>query len=129
MSKTTDALAVGGGLLLGIVYIAISLAIPVLTIAGGIWFYNNVINDDEPTYTSQVQQADKLSATERQAYMDSCMSESGEASYCRCTLDHLEDRYTGSEIRGFGEASVDSIPQPLWDAVEACYHLADINEL
>lgn len=126
MSKTTDGLAIGGGILVVILYIVISLAIPVLTIAGGIWFYNSVIKDDDPT--TQVQQ-DKLSATERQTFINACMAESGEASYCRCTIDHLEARYTGSEIRNMGEASLDNIPQPLWDAVEACYHLVDLTEV
>lgn len=94
--------------------------------------YEAVTRDDTVGNYSREewQPADRLTAVERKAYMDSCTSESGEASYCRCTLDYLEDNYTPNQIRDMGnETTPDSLPQGLWDAVEHCYHLVNVNEL
>lgn len=100
-----------------------------LAVFGGIGVFGFVLSaisdSNEQTSSSQIikdlQPVDKLSGVERESYMRTCVSESGEQTYCQCTLDYLEDNYSVARIRQMGnEVTGDSLPPELWQAIDAC---------
>lgn len=107
------ALAIIGGLFI------------ILMIVGAIMYNEEAKNSYEPVDFTP---SDRLSGVEVQAFMNSCVGEGGDAAYCRCTLDHLQENSTPAEIRAMGEnTTADYLPPEMWDAVYACSHL--ITEL
>ena len=122
----------GGIIGIGIflVTIVVSLFFAALPIAGGIWLYNTLTEDEQTsTYKvddAEIQQdyADTLTVYERQSYMSTCnpSGQSGsQQSYCQCTLNHLEANNSVQRIRQMnGEVTDEYVPPEAWAAIEAC---------
>jgi len=115
-----------------VAYLAVSLLFAAIPIAGGIWLYNT-LTEDEQTSTYKVDDAEirqdytapeTLTVSERQSYMENC-NPSGQPgnkqSYCQCTLSHLETNNSVARIRQMEAQITDEyVPPELWAAVEAC---------
>ncbi len=59
---------------------------------------------------------------DKQLFMDGCVGEEANYTYCECTYDYLEDEY-GKEgiVELAGEyLSTDEVPDEMLDAIKAC---------
>lgn len=94
--------------------IVVSLAIPVLIIAGGIWVYNSLSEDEvAPQTTTQTTSYQTFDDTEvehksdyigqeyESLFVDGCVGAGASQSQCQCAFNYLDDNMTNTEFIEF----------------------------
>jgi len=124
-----DVLAGTAGFIIAVVF---SFLIPVATIAGGIWFYNDVIKDEPQTtssyrddvevrqdYTPQRNVSDTIGYEGEQAFVNACATEAPRST-CQCMFNYFDSNMTNSEFYNLANSdNIESHPMTL-KAVNAC---------
>lgn len=104
----------------------ISTVVYTLAVLGGVFTIVTVI------YMAQAndQPVKALTDFERRTFLENCVFTPDMKAYCQCTLDHLELNYSAPKIREIaGRTTDNNVPDELWEAVQSCLHLVNVEEL
>jgi len=108
---------VGIGIVGIVFYLIVAVGIPIATIAGGIWLYNEVIRDEPSRTTSsyrddvEVKQdytpnrvSDTIGYEFERAFIDGCATEAPRSA-CQCMFNYLDRNLTNSEFIAVADMS------------------------